>query len=366
MQKGNLIKMIVVSVAWALFAGFSAFFTATSLSLNLLHTNSAAGFWIVFVLVFIIAYMAGYCLTLFIEQLQKRRGASKWITVLSLIGFLLLWALSFTTNVHYFFVEKHGYSILNRELTSAKDYINDKTKKSNAEIENSKNTDVKLVTAQISTAKDAFEAEINSTLRDNVGFGDKCITILNDAENTLLVTNQQYNDPNTYVIYDDVNDAGDRGTTQKQKIQMLYTKYSARMLQQMNKKIDIINRYYDLQKDQNEDLLLILENIRDLGENHLPIVQKDGTATAYWDYQHIQQGRVVDQMPEEYHKKCVEYDDNGNAVKINVYPSARMFETMTVWGDMFGKRLPDGMPMLQWIIISLIFDIMAFLLFYLK
>jgi hypothetical protein len=68
-------------------------------------------------------------------------------------------------------------------------------------------------------------------------------------------------------------------------------------------------------------------------------------------------------MPQEFIESCILYDNNKDVKEIKIYPSARMFETMTVWGDMFGHRLPDGMPMLQWIIISLIFDIMAFLLF---
>ena len=68
-------------------------------------------------------------------------------------------------------------------------------------------------------------------------------------------------------------------------------------------------------------------------------------------------------MPSEFINSCVEYKENGDVEKINVYPSARMFETATVWGDMVKHRLPGGMPMIQWIILSLIFDIMAFLLF---
>ena len=39
MDKTKLIKKLALYAAYALFAGFSAYFTATSFSLNLLHTD---------------------------------------------------------------------------------------------------------------------------------------------------------------------------------------------------------------------------------------------------------------------------------------------------------------------------------------
>ena len=49
-------------------------------------------------------------------------------------------------------------------------------------------------------------------------------------------------------------------------------------------------------------------------------------------------------------------------VKFNTYPSKRMFDTMSVWGDITSGLLAD-MTMIQWIIIALIFDIVSFILF---
>ena len=363
MDKTKLIKKLALYAAYALFAGFSAYFTATSLSLNLLHTDGIVSFVIVYLLVFIVAIMAGWCLTNVIAEFNKTYGASKAKFAFSIIGFLIFWGISFTTNVHFFFIEKHGFSILGQELSSAKTYIVENTENSNRVIEDKKEQDLKLVQAQVATNMDAFGKEIQSTLKGNYGFADACITILNSTEDILTSSNALYDDKNTYVIYDDINDAGDKGTTQRSKIQALYSKYAGKMVQQLNKKIDVITKFYDKQKNQNQDLLKLLQPIAEIENKHYPPAAKDGSANAYFKLQQYQQTNVIDKMPKAFAESCIEYKENGDVEKINVYPSARMFETMTVWGDMFHHRLPEGMPMIQWIIISLIFDIMAFLLF---
>ncbi|MBR1787141.1 MAG: CvpA family protein [Paludibacteraceae bacterium] len=368
MDKTKLIKKVALYLAYALFAGFSAYFTATSLSLNLLHTDGIVSFIIVYLLVFIVAIMAGWCLTNVIEEFNKTYGASKAKFAFSIIGFLIFWGISFTTNVHFFFIEKHGFSILGQELSSAKNYIVENTDNSNRAIDDQKEQDVKLVQAQVTTNLEAFEKEIESTLKGNYGFGDACITILNSTEDILTSSNALYDDKNTYVIYDEINDAGDKGTTQRSKIQALYSKYAGKIIQQLNKKLDVISKFYDRKKNQNKDLLKLLQPIADIENNHYPRVAQDGSANAYFKCQQYQQINVIDKMTKipdkaSFAETCIEYNSNGDVEKINVYPSARMFETMTVWGDMFHHRLPEGMPMIQWIIISLIFDIMAFLLF---
>lgn len=363
MDRTKLIKKLALYAAYALFAGFSAYFTATSFSLNLLHTDELLSFIFVYILVFIVAVMAGWCLTKFIEEMKKKRGASKMAATFSFLGFLLFWIISFATNVHFFFIEKHGFSILGQELSSAKNYIVENTENSNRVIEEKKDLDKKIVTAQVITNEEAFAREIQSTLKSNYGFGDACIAILNATEGILNSTNSDYDDKNTYIIFDEVNDAGDRGTTQRSKIKLLQDKYIGKMVKQLNKKLDVITKFYDKQKNQNQDLLKLLPSIAVVENDHYPVAAQDGSANAYFKLQQYQQHNVIDKMPSEFINSCVEYKENGDVEKINVYPSARMFETATVWGDMMKHRLPGGMPMIQWIILSLIFDIMAFLLF---
>ena len=154
MNKGKLILKLAYLVGYFLFAGFSAYFTASSLSLNLLNGTNI---WLVFVLVLVVAILAGWCLTNAIEELQKSVRASKAVFVLSLIGFLVFWTFSFVTNVHYFFVEKHGYTILTKELTSAKKYIEENTTKSNKSIDDQKNTAQMAISASVHANLQSFE-----------------------------------------------------------------------------------------------------------------------------------------------------------------------------------------------------------------
>lgn len=358
MSKSKLIIKLALFAGYILFAGFSAYFTASSLSLNLLQGSNL---WFIFALVLVVAILAGWCLTLAIEELRKKVRASRVVFSLSLIGFIIFWAFSFTTNVHYFFVEKHGYNILTKELASAKNYIIQNTENSNREIEEQKEVAQQVITAQVSTNIDQFNREIQNTMKNHLGFGDACISILKSTESALSSDSKFYDDKNEYIIYDDTRDKGDRGVTQRNLLPSLQTKYIARMMEQLNKKLSVIENYYNRKKNANTELIELLEPINELETEHLPQVLKDGSVDAFYAYNEIQNGRVIDKMPEEYAKTCVVMD--GDKIKeFNVYPSKRMFDTMSVWKDLTSNRL-IGMTMLQWIIIALIFDIVAFILF---
>lgn len=74
MNKSKVILKLAYLVGYLLFSGFSAYFTASSLSLNLLNGTNL---WLVFVLVLVVAMLAGWCLTNVISELQKNVGASK-------------------------------------------------------------------------------------------------------------------------------------------------------------------------------------------------------------------------------------------------------------------------------------------------
>lgn len=365
MDKTRLIKKMALYAAYALFAGFSAYFTATSFSLNLLHTDKLFSFIIVYVLVFIVAIMAGWCLAIFIEEMQKKRGASKMAATFSFLGFLIFWIISFTTNVHFFFIEKHGFSILGKELSSAKNYINENTEAENHKVKEEKEKAITLVSNQINNSIAGFSHEIQNTINGHYGFGPACVNILKSTEDILNGTRETYGDKGAdYTIFNDKLDAGDIGTTQTTKItKVLYPKYKGRMEEKRDIKIGFIRRHFDAKLDNNSKLRELLQPISIIENKHYPIVAEDGSANAYFKCQQFQQHNVIDKMPPEFIKSCVEYQENGDVKKINIYPSARMFETATVWLDMMKHRLPGGMPMIQWILVSLIFDIMAFLLF---
>lgn len=360
-MNSNLIAKVSCLVGYLLFAGFSAYFTATSLWLNLLNGSSMWTMWLVFVLVLIVSVLAGMCLTNVIRELKDRVRPSRSAFILNLLGFLVFWTFSFTTNVHYFFVEKHGYSILSKELISAKHYIEENTSKSNQIIDEQKNTAQMTVSASVHANIESFNRELHNTMEKHEGFGEACINILNSTENILAKDSKTYGDKNEYVVFDDVRDAGDRGITQRSRYPDLQTKYTARMLEQLNKKLAVIENFYENKKDKNAELTELLEPINELENKHLPVVEKDGSVNAYYKYNSIQDARVISKMPNEYEKKCV-VKSGDKIIKFNTYPSKRMFDTMSVWGDIVKGRLAD-MTMIQWIIISLIFDLVAFILF---
>lgn len=358
MNRNQLLVKLALFIGYLLFAGFSAYFTASSLSLNLLNGTNL---WLVLILVFIVALLASWCLTNAINESQKRIRASRSKFLLNLIGFIVFWTFSFMTNVHYFFVEKHGYSILSKELIGAKNYIQDNTSKSNQNIEAQKNAAKMSIEAQINSNMTSFQNELFNTIAHHEGFGEACIVILKSSENALQKDAQMYGDKNQYVIFDDARDAGDRGITQYSRQDYLYTKYSSRMKAQLQKKLAVIEDFYERKKNQNIELTELLDPISELENKHLPAVEKDGSVDAYYKYYNVQDARVISKMPSGFSKKCI-VGTPENIKKFNIYPSKRMFDTMSVWGDIVQGRLV-GMTMIQWIIIALIFDIVSFILF---
>ena len=361
MRNSKLIVKLATLIGYLLFAGFSAYFTATSLWLNLLNGSDTWTMWLVFVLVLIVSILAGMCLTNVIKELKNRVRPSRSAFVLNFLGFFIFWTFSFMTNVHYFFVEKHGFSILSKELVSAKHYIEENTSKSNQLIDEQKNTAEMAISAQVHANLDAFDRELNNTIVHNKGFGEVCINILNATEDALAKDSKTYNDKNTYVIYDDERDAGDRGVTTRARFTELRTKYATRMAEQLKKKLAVIENFYENKKDQNAELTELLEPISELENKHLPAVEKDGSVNAYYKYNSIQDARVMSKMPNDYRKKCI-IKKGDKIIKYNTYPSKRMFDTMSVWGDITSGLLAD-MTMIQWIIIALIFDVVSFILF---
>ena len=295
----NSIAKIACLVGYLLFAGFSAYFTATSLWLNLLNGSAMWTMWLVFVLVLIVSVLAGMCLTNVIKELKDRVRPSRSAFIFNLLGFLIFWTFSFMTNVHYFFVEKHGFSILSKELISAKHYIEENTSKSNQLIDEQKNTAEMAISAQVQANLEAFDRELNNTIAHNMGFGEVCINILNATEDALAKDSKTYNDKNTYIIFDDERDSGDRGVTTRSRFTELRTKYAARMAEQLKKKLGVIDNFYENKKDQNAELTELLEPIDELENKHLPSVEKDGSVNAYYKYNSIQDARVISKMQDE-------------------------------------------------------------------
>jgi hypothetical protein len=361
-----------IFVYYTLFAFFSAYFTATSLSLNLMQGTA---FWLIFVMVFVIAVLAGFCLTEFIKQLQSPMP-SKAVTALTLIGFILFWGVSFATNVHYFFVQKHGYTVLNQELVACKTYLEANTKETKLKIEAERDALKQARTASITTKLEAFSRELEE-LKEK-GFAGDCILILKGIEDEFNLDKETYKDQNTYVIYDDERDAGYRGKGKtKNERNAIYTTFSTRVIESLKKKLSVYDAFYNRKISENDqwgDLLTVAYNLE---EKDMPEVLQDGSVQAYYGYYGKQNGALVDKMPQDFNESCVEYktktktDGQGNDVQVKkmesyiVYPSKHMFDTFTVWNDILKGYTPGYMRIIQWILLSLLVDVVAFILFYL-
>ncbi|MBQ7279839.1 MAG: CvpA family protein [Bacteroidales bacterium] len=368
------ITIIALWAAYAVFAFFSAYFTATSLSLNLLQGTNL---WIIFIMVFIIALLAGWCLTEFIKQISNHIDPKKSITILTFIGFILFWGVSFMTNVHYFFVQKHGYTVLNKELSNCKNYLTENTDNANKRIENDRSNAINGVRADIQTTFDEFTRELNNAMESRIGFGDHCIILLQQLESRLNSDTALYHDKSRYLIYDESRDRGYYGRKERKDLQIIYSDYRQRIENALQRKTSAINAYYDLMIVKNDVWKEILRSADSLATYDLPEVREDGSVEAYFAYNSKQNALVVDKMPSEYDTTCIIYkvqnantgEDKASISKkiagYKIYPSKHMFDTFTVWNDIMHGYLPEYMRIWQWILISLLVDVVAFLLFYL-
>ena len=87
MNKTSIIMKIACWVGYCLFAGYSAYMTAKSVAMSFEMTQV----WMVFIFVFIVALIAGYCLSVVIGEMQNSFNPSKSKFALGLIGFILFW-----------------------------------------------------------------------------------------------------------------------------------------------------------------------------------------------------------------------------------------------------------------------------------
>ena len=365
----KLITKLALFTGYLIFAGFSAYFTATSLSLNLLQGTKL---WLIFIMVFIIALLAGWLLTRFIQQIVD--PTSKTLIILDLLGFLVFWGFSFTTNVHYFFVQKNGFTVLNNELIAAKDYLTENTLEAQKRVEAERINAKSVTESAVLNGLSSFRNEFNNTLAHHLGFGEQCILHLKGIEQELRRDTARYKDHNHYLIYNDETDRGYRGQTSRPQLQSIYDVFDRRVNEQLRWKLASIDRYYDMQKVDARKYQLLLDTIAWLESNDenrdIKTVQQDGSVAAYYAYSGQQNAMVLDHMPEEFAVAQIEYgtyeNEDGETVQKMVgyknYPSKHMFDTWTVWGEIFKGYLPDYMKIIQWILISLLFDIVSFIL----
>lgn len=123
-----------------------------------------------------------------------------------------------------------------------------------------------------------------------------------------------------------------------------------------------------------KDLTLMQDFINDcLYLVDLPQITEIATPDVYYQFQSVQLSTNLynrldknEQMEIVRSTKVSKTDDPQDIEKgdfrYRIYPSSRMFSTWNVWEDMFAGRLPKDMKLLGMILLSLIIDIVAYVL----
>ncbi|MBP3342735.1 MAG: hypothetical protein J6L20_00115 [Bacteroidales bacterium] len=370
MNKTSIIMQIACWVGYCLFAGYSAYMTAKSVAMSF----EMSQVWVVFIFVFIVALIAGYCLSVVIGEMQNRFNPSKSKFALGLIGFILFWGVSFATNVHYMLMSNEGLKVVSTELGIYKNYVEETVQDNMDSIKDKEAADIALCEASVQNLMDEFKRECESSIR--YGFGDRAIGYLKDIEDYFASSGGKFNDQYSYKnsIFDDDKDRGDRGKTGAREVNALKEKYSLRVVERLLRRENVIRNYYKMKIPQTKDLDLIRRFIKDsLYVVDIPQITEIATPDVYYQFSKLQlKGNVYDRLNQNAqleleHSMKVSKTDNEEDIekgkyRYRNYPSARMFSTFNVWDDMMHGKLPNDMKLFGWILFALIVDLVAFIL----
>ncbi len=371
MNKMKLLKKLACWVGYCLFAGYSSYMTAKSVAMSFELNNQIIA---VFIFVFIVALLAGWCLSITIEELQNRFNPSKTRFIGGILGFLLFWGVSFATNVHYMLMSKDGLRVVTAELGVYKTYVEDYIRNSRTGIHEQEQADIALCEASVQNLMDEFKRECESSVR--YGFGDRAIGYLKDIEDYFTSSGGKFNDQYSYKrsIFDDDKDRGDKGKTGARDVMALKEKYSIRIAEKLLRRETVIKNFYKQKQSQSKNMDLMAHFINDsLYTIDVPQITEIATPDVYYQFQKIQlQGNIfnrLDNIDQVNILNSMKESKTGNVEDIEkgeyryrVYPSSRMFGTFNVWGDMLNGRLPADMKLIGWILFSLIVDLVAFIL----
>lgn len=368
MNKNQIIKKFACWIGYCLFAGWSAIMTAESFSMSM----NLRPVWIVFIFVFIVALLAGFCLSGMIKEIQNKINPNKGMFVLCLLGFLLFWTFSFATNVHYSLMRNEGLKVVKAELGVYEEFVKKEGEISKQTIEDEQTKAIYMLHNTLDYKYNEFLRECEHSIRN--GFGPQAREDLKDIEVYFTSTSKTYNDMYNYEnsIFDDEKDKGDLGTTGNAKVAGLKEKYRLRIYDNLNRREGVIMQHYKQMLKNRTNYADVTAFIKDsLNPVDIPQLEKIATPQVYYQFQEVQLSTIRQHLTSDLAKidlsmkKCktknIEDIDRGK-FRYRVYPSERMFNTYNVWEDLLTDRMPEGMKLFGWILFSLIVDIVAFVL----
>ena len=294
MNKVSIIKKIACWAGYSLFAAYSSYMTAKSVAMSF-ELNQV---WIVFVFVFIVAIIAGYCLSMVIGEIQNRINPSKSKFVLGLLGFLLFWGVSFATNVHYMLMSNEGMKVVSTELGIYKNYVEETVQENKDGIKEKEEADIAFCEASVQNLLDEFKRECDASIRP--GFGDRAIGYLKDIEDYFASSAGKFGDQHQYrkAIFDDEKDSGDRGKTGAREVNGLKEKYSLRVVEMLLRRESVIHNYYRMKIPETKDMEIIKSFINDsLYVVDMPQITEIATPDVYYQFSKLQlKGNIFDRL----------------------------------------------------------------------
>lgn len=367
MQK--LLLKVAIFLAYVVFAGWSAWMTATSIQLKWMNQMPI---WFVIIMVFTISLLAGWLLSNYvIKELRNPINPSKSRFFFALLGFLLFWGISFMTNVHYNVIQEHGVSNLHGQLSDFKSYLNKHSKEAAATIKEEQDKAIQTFEQNIHVQRQRFVDELGNPLSGGslVGFGPQAKSRLQDIEQTLATSAKLYGDSFDYnkSLYKSDKEDDEYGNFhgRKEVNEIVKPHFTERIDHAVELHKKAIISYYQNKIDEianNQNLLRMVskyeESLNKLEEN---------PSTSYIEYYNFYQAmdkQLLSQAKDYLTANEIYKTKDGEKVLVGyrVYPSNRMFNFWDVWKDWFNGSLPDNISLAGQFAWSIIVDAVAFIL----
>lgn len=364
----QLIKKIALFLGYTIFAGYSSWMTATSVQLKWM---SQMPVWFVFIMVFIIALFAGWCLGNLIKELKNSINPSKFRFAINLIGFVVFWTFSFMTNVHHNVIKEYGESNISTQLADCKHYLNANSGDAKKTIENQRDIAIKDFSDKMHVLTQKFINEVEKEQGGGLllGFGPIAKGKLQDIEKYLNRSAKIFGDSFIYTsnLYNgSEDDAYSRFHGRKELRDIVEPHFIDRIerAEEIHKKA--INMFYQKQINSINDNEVHLKTVIQF-EKMLQKLKMDGN-DSFEDYYNFYKSMDENLLSKVsgYKENNIKYVKNEKGEMVfngyNVYPSDRMFNFWDVWSDWFNGYLPDNISLAGQFLWAAIVDVIAFIL----